>query len=640
MNTNKHYFHFTLGPVQGFVSQARRTRDFWAGSFILSWLSAVAIQSVRHQEGKDSIKFPQPDENYMQWLTDNAGKNQEKRPTQGSIPNRFKGLVAEVDPDKFNPDAVTIAVQSAWKALADKVRENDLGHLSSSSDTAVIWDRQIENFWDMSWVITPDEKDTAVLDKRKNWRSYTLTSEPGVKCSMMDGWQELSGVERPNRKELDKFWGVIRNQNSSLKNDLKEKETLCALAFVKRRFSRVFKGLEYEMPQGWKLKGWEVPSGVPSVSYMAAIHWIEKALKSNNKSLLDEFTTEAKILTGEYGEWETDINCLKEADTESCKNFRSLDGHVFFESSLENKNLFEDTEQASKVVNLLRKINKDIKPASPFYAILMMDGDSLGIHMSGGEEKQKIITEGLNTFTQAVPDIVKGKNGFLIYAGGDDVLAILPLEDALPCAIALRKKYNGCFDKQIVPTTLSGAIEFAHMKTSLDKVLKDSHQLLDDIAKDQTGRDSIAVRVWKPGGKTLEWAQPWEEALNKEQSKADLEEIAESFQQNDKDDQFTNNFFYKIRERFSLLNPSQSGERILDDEEAIELMTMEYLNSPTNRDKSIERVKPDIKKLLKQCRPHIRVVDDKTGKVENKPTEQLKIDAALLVRFLVQKGAE
>ncbi|MDQ3773077.1 MAG: hypothetical protein M3461_01130 [Pseudomonadota bacterium] len=30
--------HFTLGPVQGFVAQARRTRDLWGGSFLLSWL--------------------------------------------------------------------------------------------------------------------------------------------------------------------------------------------------------------------------------------------------------------------------------------------------------------------------------------------------------------------------------------------------------------------------------------------------------------------------------------------------------------------------------------------------------------------------------------------------------------------------
>ncbi|MCB1813240.1 MAG: hypothetical protein KDK04_16180, partial [Candidatus Competibacteraceae bacterium] len=48
MSEQKH-FQFTLGPVQGFVAQARRTRDFWAGSFILSWLSGVAMRAVQAQ---------------------------------------------------------------------------------------------------------------------------------------------------------------------------------------------------------------------------------------------------------------------------------------------------------------------------------------------------------------------------------------------------------------------------------------------------------------------------------------------------------------------------------------------------------------------------------------------------------------
>ena len=49
---DRQYFHFTLGPVQGFVAQARRTRDFWAGSFLLSWLSGVAMAAVRRQQGQ------------------------------------------------------------------------------------------------------------------------------------------------------------------------------------------------------------------------------------------------------------------------------------------------------------------------------------------------------------------------------------------------------------------------------------------------------------------------------------------------------------------------------------------------------------------------------------------------------------
>jgi len=60
------YFHLTLGPVQGFVAQARRSRDFWAGSFILSWLSGVAMSAVRTQGGE--IIFPKADENFLAWL--------------------------------------------------------------------------------------------------------------------------------------------------------------------------------------------------------------------------------------------------------------------------------------------------------------------------------------------------------------------------------------------------------------------------------------------------------------------------------------------------------------------------------------------------------------------------------------------
>ena len=49
-------FHFTLGPVQSFVAQARRTRDLWAGSFLLSWLSGQAMKSILEQGGQ--IIFP------------------------------------------------------------------------------------------------------------------------------------------------------------------------------------------------------------------------------------------------------------------------------------------------------------------------------------------------------------------------------------------------------------------------------------------------------------------------------------------------------------------------------------------------------------------------------------------------------
>ena len=81
MADNKLYFHFTLGPVQAFVAQARRTRDFWAGSFLLSWVASVAMQEVKAQGGE--VKFPLPDDSYLDYLT-GAATDWEKAPKQSS----------------------------------------------------------------------------------------------------------------------------------------------------------------------------------------------------------------------------------------------------------------------------------------------------------------------------------------------------------------------------------------------------------------------------------------------------------------------------------------------------------------------------------------------------------------------------
>jgi CRISPR-associated protein Cmr2 len=200
---------------------------------------------------------------------------------------------------------------------------------------------------------------------------------------------------------------------------------------------------------------------------------------------------------------------------------------------------------------------------------------------------------------------------------------------------------------KVIPTTLSGAIEYVHIKIPLTKVLFDAHHLLDDIAKEKTGRDSIAIRVHKPSGKALEWSQPWQIALNK-QGQLVINEIANHFRQEQAvDDQFSSNFFYKIRERFDVLNPvmdrygNESHKAVLDhgEEEDIDFMCMEYLNSGATRLKTMQQAKQAISPLLEQCRRVTRNV-----KINNPDAWQrspfLRVDGALLVRFLAQKGAE
>ena len=630
------YFHFTLGPVQGFVAQARRTRDFWAGSFILSWLSAVAIKSVTIQGG--SILFPKADDDFLAWL---EGNPQGKKPVQGSVPNRFK---AKVDGD-FKPSQVSENVQTAWWALAEVIYENDLqSHVDTKKhkNTRDIWEQQIKHFWEISWAITDDVEDSALLDQRKNWRNHLPPAEHGVKCMMMDGLQELSGIPAPNSKAMDVFWIPLREQGKhGMKTDLREQEHLCAVAFVKRRFVRYFSELKQPMSDHtWILKGWQLKPGAPSVTYMAAVHWLEKALAQTDIEQLQAFHDVAEKLTDEHPEWDIQIKCIEESSGD--KNWKTLDGNMYFRSVLENDNQY-DQAKARLVINALVALTKSakLKPATPFYAILMMDGDSLGKQMSD-KHKQPVITEGLQQFTKQVPIIVQDHDGFLIYAGGDDVLVILPLEDAMPCAVALKQYYDGCFTQDSVNTSLSGAIEYAHIKMPLTRVLKDAHDLLDNVAKDGCGRDAIAVRVWKPGGNVIEWAQPWDIALENYIGKTRmvLDRLADELSSDDdRTGQFSSKFFYKIRERLDLLNPEQKQDnRILDDDDAIALMAAEYVSSGLG-DQNYKGVKKTehaiavIQPLLTQCRPVYRKQQD-ADKFQLKPDSSLLVDGALLVRFL------
>ena len=643
---NPMYFHFTLGPVQGFVAQARRTRDFWAGSFILSWLSAVAMQAVKQQGG--TITFPQPDQAFMTAL-EQGGTG----PTQGSIPNRFKAKV----PDGFDATASEKAVRAAWRALAEQVWKADLAG-SAGPETRAIWERQIAGFWDMQWALVDHDNESNTLDRLKNWRTHSPPDEPGVKCMMMDGWQELSGAIGPGQRLDDpqgpgRFWKALRGSDKSgMKTDLREAEMLCAIAFVKRRFARHFKTFRATMPGDWTTCGWGLPNGVPSVHYMAAAPWLakllEKAAKDDDEGQkvrisLARFHATAYVLTGEYGEWKSNIACVKQAPGKF--EWKALDGTVFFDSMLENPRLWGEKPKQSEAKEVLGKLKDlrdaaNIEPVSPFYAVLLMDGDELGIHMSE-QGKQAAISKGLADFTQGVPAIVQQHNGFLVYAGGDDVLALLPLEDALGCAATLRDRYLSCFDLELIPTSLSGAIEYAHIKMPLGKVLHDAHDLLDAVAKEDRGRDAIACRVWKPGGLALEWAMPWECAIS--QGRVIIDKLAEDFRRGmaGEDDDLASKFFYRIRERFEMLNPHiKGGEPILEEGDALDLMAMEYLNSGKVETKlGMEGARARIRPLLGQCRPVTRNKNQKDSEKWTK-SERLEADGALLVRFLAQKGVE
>ena len=655
MADNKLYFHFTLGPVQAFVAQARRTRDFWAGSFLLSWVASVAMQEVKAQGGE--VKFPLPDDSYLDYLT-GAATDWEKAPKQGSIPNRFKALKAEVPAD-FDPEKVTRAVQKAWWELAELIWEEDFNWAGVNSQTREIWERQVTGFWDISWVLTENAGESNLLDRRKNWRSYMAPEEPGVSCMMMDGWQELSGMAWPGA-ELNTFWKDLRKRNViGLKTDLREQEYLCAIGWIKRRFARYFKELEGIDMGNWTLNGWQVPVNVPSVNYLAAAPWLAASIEQAKKNT--DLQTQLRNLEGSIGLMEhsregrtVNLNRVEQAAANTDLKdwqWQQVNGRYLYEDEMrllaDRSDDEEERHQANIVLGQLQRLPKILGNPSDFYAILLMDGDSLGSQM-GDASKQEPISAALNNFTGKVPAVVQQYSGFLVYAGGDDVLALLSVDDALACADALRKLYNDCFVEQnraleeksktkpeladvSITSSLSGALMYCHYKSPLAQNLAKAHPLLDKIAKDECGRDSLAIQVWKPGGLHCSWSSPWEVAKGSVNRVSDIHQLVSTLiYERQSDDRIARKFFYKLDELIQTLGLDK--EQSISADQVESLFRAAWLHTG-NKIKDLPATLP--KQLLDMSRTWQRKPDNTNPNSFNTmDCHRFSADALKLVHFL------
>ena len=534
----------------------------------------------------------------------------------------------------------------AWYALCEQVWQADLATLPEPqrSTTRTIWERQISNFFEISWCLTEDGTATNLLDRRKNWRSWPTIEEPGVKCMMMDGWQELSGEPRPGQA-VTAFWKQLREQGrQSIRTDLRDSESLCALAYVKRRFVHNFHKLNATMPGGWTLKGWALPKSVPSVGYLAAAHWLAETIqKADSVEAAEPIWQLHDALEGldSGGEGKINLRCVTEAlrfGSAGRHQWARLDGQYLFDFVLEKeKKDPEFGESAANALKWLERVKKttNTKP-SPFYAILLMDGDSLGSQMSD-QRKQQPISAALNDFTRQVPEVVRNHNGFLVYAGGDDVLALLPVEDAMACAYSVRQVWEQYFadakQQHGISTSISAAIEYCHFKSPLAHGLGDAHHLLDDIAKDKTGRDSLAVRVWKPGGLHLEWSAPWSKVVG-DKEQLIIPELAKTVRRAvAQDSGFARGFLNKAEALFATLVPEG---KLWENAEALEaLLTAQWLQSG-----KVEGIEPSelCKDLIEQCRRYQRRVGEekKTASIDKIPVEFCD-DALKLVWFLATK---
>ncbi len=206
---------------------------------------------------------------------------------------------------------------------------------------------------------------------------------------------------------------------------------------------------------------------------------------------------------------------------------KNFDDQLFFEENL-NKKYFkkykypiEKLDGAKSLLNEISKENRNGVKLPKYYAILNLDGDSMGRWLSGQNLNDKAqllsfhksLTEKLGSFSDEVKKIIIEPKGKLVYSGGDDVLAFANLNHLLPVLKELRGKFPKFEETKNVldgqTSSASCGICISHYKTPLSETLRWA-RTIEKEAKKIDGKNAFAIAVLKRSGEIRETAFKWE----------------------------------------------------------------------------------------------------------------------------------
>jgi CRISPR-associated protein Cmr2 len=161
----------------------------------------------------------------------------------------------------------------------------------------------------------------------------------------------------------------------------------------------------------------------------------------------------------------------------------------------------------------------------PYVACLIADGDRMGdaINRLTDPESLRRFSSDLSAFAKSARNIVSEHSGSLVYAGGDDVLAFVPVSTALACADALRRRFGEivgatCRNLNLVDAdhcepSLSVGIGIGHYMESMGELLEIGREA-EKLAKGSAlpkheQRNALAIIVDKRSGGRRAWRLRW-----------------------------------------------------------------------------------------------------------------------------------
>lgn len=463
-----HLIVFHIGPVQDFIATARRSRDLWFGSWLLSELSKAAALEVARQNGDDvkRLIFPAP------------ADRKELQSEKFNVANR---VVAQV---KQDPAELGKAVRKAILKRLHEIRDDayEQKRIKGEFDR-VVAERQVDDLPEFFWAsccvdggyTKARTQAEALLAARKVTRDFApVTWGNSVpKCSL-DGCRESVIPER--------VYSQMTAEQLRKNYDIRSGERLCGVGLLKRHGRR---GQDERFF---------------STSHIAALPLLER-LTEQYRNAVDEYIGDLKRLGIRW-------DALNSAPTPH-PVFGHNDGHLLFEERLrEFFGAGDELKQAQKALHSFLNNAFGGERPLPYYALLCADGDRMGKAISEQKtpEQHQALSKKLAHFAGRVADIVKSHKGSLVYSGGDDVLSFVPLHTVLACARCLAETFRRQLadfkvmeDGKEISPTLSVGVAVAHHLEPLSDVLELA-RAAEKAAKSVPGKNALAVTLSKRSG--------------------------------------------------------------------------------------------------------------------------------------------
>ena len=502
-----HLLALELGPVVRIIAAARKTRDLWFGSWMLSEIAKAAALAAAKACAPDDenqacglLIVPAPetlkalqDEDFLVGdelllkVPSGVEPREVAKVAREAAHARWCGLAEEAR-GRTRPGDL---VESRWQAQT----ANDL--FASHSDVA---GDVVELY--AAWVPLPAEMSEGAYSKclkelkrlmagRTRTRNFPPAhgEDTGVPKSSLDGSRESVLSKPEGRKE-------IRLQRSLR---LGRGEQLDALGVTKR-----------------------VGSGrrsYPSTARIAADPWI-RGISQTRKAEFAALVAECRSLVERDVVSGIDVDRTRVRAWPHYETF-PFEGAIVYENR-HHEFLEEFGEADPRRSTLLHPLRAALREAirggaapDPHYAVLVADGDNVGaaLQRCKNAAEHRAFSSRLSAFAGKVRGIVQGKHhGAHVFAAGEDIVAFVPTDHAIDCAESLREAF---FEElkdlsdPARPMTLSVGVAIGHFLDALEDIYAAAREMLEQRAKNHPGKNALAVAFHTRGGAPVEFCDSW-----------------------------------------------------------------------------------------------------------------------------------